>query len=343
MKENKFKKILIIQTGFIGDVVLTIPLIETIKKNYPQSFLCAVTLKNGKDILLYNPYLDEIIIYEKKSRDKGLINFINLVKKIRRKRFNLAILPHKSLRSVLIAVFSGIKERVGLKKYLAYLFYSKKIPLIKEDQAIERNLRLASALNCALIEKNPHLYLSAKDNEYTDKFLRINSHDYLVGINPGAAWKTKRWVKEGFAEVGNILAKEGKVKIIFFGGPNETSLVKEIMELINFKPIIATGKTTVRQMISLISKCKLYIGNDSGPTHIAASLGIPTVVIFGPTVLEQGFTPRGDKVVILENKSLKCRPCGGHGPDRCKYDTLACMKSISAEEVIRSCKEVIKW
>lgn len=339
-----YKKILVIQTAFIGDVILTTPLLEVIAREFKEAQLSVVVTPQGKEILNGNPDISEIIVYDKKGKDKGIIKFCEMVKKIKAKGFDLSIIPHRSLRSSLLVYLSQIPKRIGFNTSAGSFLLTNKVHYLRNKHEVTRNLDLAQVgLGIKVGERKLNIYLSDKEKDFAKRFLREHNitDDFLVGFAPGSVWATKRWTTEGYAEVGDELSKRYHAKVIIFGSKDDVGIAQEIHNRMKISPIIAAGKTNLKELSALIAQCKLFITNDTAPMHIAMAFNIPTVAIFGPTTLNIGFGPYGEKYVVVECKGLECRPCSLHGPRRCPEKHFACMKEISPQQVISDCQKMV--
>ena len=333
------KKILLIQTAFLGDLILTTPLIKAVKKAFPQSFLCVLLIPETSEVLKNNPYVDKIIVYDKR-KDKSLKTFFSIMKNIKGKNFDLALIPHRSFRSALISYLAKIPQRIGFDSSAGSFLFNQKILYNPKIHEIERNLSLLKEFNFELENKSPQLFPEEKDFNWAKNFLKeagIKENEKIVGVAPGSVWATKRWLKERFAEVADKLISENFAKIIFFGSDDDRSLCEDISSQMKEKPIIAAGKTSILQSSALISFCSLFLSNDTAGMHLAVAQKKPVVAIFGSTVPEFGFFPYGDGHIIIEKK-LYCRPCGIHGKKKCPEKHFDCMKKISVEEVFEAVK-----
>ncbi|MEW6097384.1 MAG: lipopolysaccharide heptosyltransferase II [bacterium] len=338
-------KILVIQTAFIGDVILATPILETVAHEFKDAQLSVVVTPQGKEILDGNPNINEIIVYDKKGEDKGFLNFFDMVKKIKEKKFDIAIIPHRYLRSSLLAYLAKIPTRIGFDTSTGSFLLTNKVPYLKNKHEVERNLDLAQlGLGIRAGERNLSIYLADREKDFAKGFLAsysVVNDDFLIGFAPGAVWATKRWTTEGYAQVGDELSKMYQAKIIIFGSKEDVELADEINTKMKTTPIIAAGKTNLKELSALISKCKLFITNDTAPMHLAMAFKVPTVAIFGPTTLDIGFGPYGENFVVVERKGLKCRPCSLHGPRKCPEKHFACMKEILPQEVILACQKLV--
>ena len=330
------EKILIIQTAFLGDVILTTPLIKAVRKKYPQSQIFFLAIPQTKELLQNNPYLDEIIVYDKKGKEKGFLSFLKLIKTINSIRFDLTFVPHRSLRSALLTYFTRIPQRIGFNKSSGSFLLTKKIKYIQSHSEVRRNLSLLSEEEL-FSEKDflPELFPSEEDFKYVESLFEnwgIQKNEKIVGIAPGSVWETKRWLPERFGQVADSLIEKLGAKVIFLGGKEDEALCIEISKGMKNKPFIAAGTISPLQSAALISRGKVVLSNDTAPMHIAVAMRIPVVAIFGSTVPEFGFAPTGEKDMVIQ-KEVYCRPCGIHGRRRCPEKHFKCMNEITSEEV----------
>ena len=331
-------KILIIQTAFLGDVILCTPLIKATRKLFPHSFISFLLIPQTKNILENNPHLNEIIVYDKKGREKGVKKFFKMVKKIKKRNFDLAIIPHRYLRSALLAYLAKIPQRIGFDKSIGSFLFTKKVTYQNTWHEVERNLSLLSDFNRGLQDKTPELFPTSEDFSYASQLLQdsgVQENDKIVGIAPGSVWATKRWLPERFAEVSDLVIKKVGAKVIFLGSKEDERLCLEIAKPMKEKPVILAGKTNILQSAAIISECKVILSNDSAPVHIASAMNKPVVVIFGSTIPQFGFAPYGEGNIIIKKK-IKCRPCGIHGKNRCPEKHFRCMTEITTQEVFEA-------
>ena len=331
-------RILIIQTAFLGDVILCTPLIKSTRKFFPNSFISFLLIPQTKNIVENNPHLNEIIVYDKKGKEKGLKNFFKMVEKIKKRNFDLAIIPHRYLRCALLAYLAKIPQRIGFDKSIGSFLFTQKVTYQSNWHEVDRNLSLLSDFSHDLLDKTPELFPGPEDYSYASELLHdsgIKENDKIVGVAPGSVWATKRWLSERFAEVSDLIIKEAGAKVIFLGSNEDEKLCSEIGTLMKEKPVVLAGKTNVLQSAAMISKCKVILSNDSAPVHIASAMNKPVVAIFGSTIPEFGFAPCGEGNIIIEKK-MECRPCGIHGKNRCTEKHFKCMTEISTQEVFEA-------
>jgi heptosyltransferase-2 len=333
----RHKRILIIQTAFIGDVILCIPLIKGLRKTFPDSFISFLLIPETKNVLENNPHLSEILVYDKR-KNKGIGSFLQIITRVKQGEFDLAVIPHRSLRSALLAYLSRIPVRIGLDKSTGSFLFTRQVVYNNNVHEVDRNLSLLSDFSSRPKDTSPELFPSSEDFSYARKLLSdsgITEGDKIVCVAPGSVWATKRWLPERFAEVVDLLLREARTKVIFLGSEEDRALCESIAELMTGKPAILAGKTSVLQSAAIASFCKVILSNDSAPVHIASAMKIPVVAIFGSTIPEFGFAPYGVNHVIIQEK-MECRPCGIHGKRKCPKEHFRCMRKITTEEVFQA-------
>lgn len=326
------KRVLIIQTAFLGDVILTLPVVQVLKKENPDwqiDFLC---IPATEILFRHNPLVNKLIVYDKRGSDS-----FSSIKNEVKNNYDVVISPHRSMRSSLIAFFSKAKTRITFDKTSQSFLYTDKIKYVTGIHEIQRNLSLLRPLG--IEEENivkPDLYLSGDEESSIDKFLSaedVRKEDDLIALAPGSVWFTKRYPKEKFAEVLSLL-KNTNLKVFLIGGEADKELGDFLISNSGNKNIINTiGKLNVLESAELIRRCKVLLTNDSAPLHIANSVGTKVISLFGATVPQFGFFPYGKDDVILETEGLKCRPCSIHGGDKCPIGTFVCMHNIKEQMV----------
>lgn len=333
----KPKRILIIQTAFLGDVILCTPLIKILRKTFPDSTVSFLLIPETKKALGNNPHLNEILVYDKRKK-KGVGSFLQIMTQIRKRRFDLAVIPHRSLRSALLTYLSGIPQRIGFDRSTGSFLFTRKVVYPLKVHEVDRNLSLLSGFNPHLTDPSPELFPSSEDFSYARKLLLdfgMGEEDRIVGIAPGSVWATKRWLPERFAEVSQLLMRKAGAKVVFLGSEDDQNLCESIASLMTDKPVILAGKTDILQSAATISFCKVVLSNDSAPVHLASAMRRPVVAIFGSTIPELGFAPYGENHLIIEKK-MECRPCGIHGRGKCPQKHFRCMREITTEEVFQA-------
>jgi heptosyltransferase-2 len=337
---HSFNKILVVQTAFLGDVVLTLPLIQCIKKNYPEASIEVVVVPAAANLLENHPAVSAILAFDKRGTDKGMKGFLRLRKRLAANQYDVAFVPHRSLRSALLARLADIPVRIGFDRSSGSHFFNHIVRYRAELHEIERNLSLLDPFGAARLGRElPSIYPSSSDCATIDQLLhecRIGETKGVIAIAPGTIWNTKRWIKERFAEVGKTMSGRGYA-VALIGSREDRELCEEIRQLSGGTNVVnSAGMLTLRQSAELIRRSRVLLSNDSAPMHIAVAVRTPVIAIFGATVPEFGFGPYGERDVVVQTTPLACRPCSIHGTKECPIKTFDCMNNITVEKVIQT-------
>ena len=341
----EYKNILVVQTAFLGDVILTLPLVQTLKNVFPDANIDFVAVPRAAHVLRSHPDIRQTIVYDKRGSDAGIAGLLRMRRTLRANTYGLALVPHRSLRSAVLVAAASIPRRIGFNASAGRFLFTDTVRYEKSLHEVDRNARLLDPLNIVAGSKDfPHLYPSREDCAEVDRFLFSqwkNKTRKIIGIAPGTVWNTKRWPTANFIELADRLRSDG-FHIVLVGGEEDTKLCSEICSaMADSSTISAAGKLTVLQSAELIRRCRLLVSNDSAPVHLAVAVQTPVVAIFGATVPEFGFAPYGQHDVVVETKGLSCRPCSIHGGDACPISTFDCMKRIPAYNVYQSIRAVL--
>jgi lipopolysaccharide heptosyltransferase II len=334
------QRILIVEVNWAGDVLFSTPFIRCLKENYPQAYLACLAVPRVKEILQNNPYLDEVIVFDEQGRDKGFWSKIAIIAELKKRRFDSVFLLHRSTTRTFLCALAGIKRRIGYETGKFNPFLTQKVahpdkPLHK----VEYFLQLAQESGLKVSQHNYEFFFSEEDARYISAFLKnsgIDSQEKFCVINPGGNWDLKRWPKENFSRLAEKLQKELRLKVVITGAEKDSALAENISHSLSEKPIVSCGKTTLPQLAALLKRAALVISNDSGPMHIAVSVGTKTIAIFGPTSA-QITGPYGTGEFAVLQKDIGCSvPC---------YNLICkdnrCMKAVTVEEVFEKAKEML--
>ncbi len=276
----------------------------------------------------------------------GFPGFRKQIKILRSHRYDLAIVPHRSLRSALLVRLAEIPVRIGFSTSAGSFFFTQTVPYDSSSHEVDRNLSLLRAIGITVDGRPfPDLYPNDSDRRIVDDLLSkkkfIVSHQ-TIGIAPGSVWNTKRWLPERFQELIRLLT-DRQCSVVLIGGKDDVALCDAILQSIQNKNVISTaGELTFLQSAELIHRCRVLVSNDSAPMHLALAVRTPVVAIFGPTVPQFGFAPYGTSDTIVEISGLSCRPCSIHGSATCPIKTFDCMVNISAETVLQAVVRVME-
>lgn len=384
------RKNLLIQTAFIGDLLLSIPLARRLRENYPEHELHLLCRHGQGEIFLLTGLVDKIIEVnksQKKSWKKARLEVLS-------NEYNLVISPHESLTTAQLVFQIKAQRKIGFQHWWNFIFYDERIkrPMIFPESI--RQLSLLSSIDTSIkdslysygrnfsIENSFSLDELPKeqDSQYVplwasmslreffsdleDSFVnnRLLAHKEKLSIYsrnvlkmfsefhidrerpilfmaPGSVWGTKRWTIKGYAEVGNEMSRRG-YQVIITGAPVEEEICSELSSLVPGS-VNLVNKCNLFESVLLYIHGSLMVTNDCGAMHLAAVAELPTVSIFGPTVLRFGYRPWQNRALVVQNKELSCRPCGKHGPQKCPLGTHECMTSISSQKVIKAVQKII--
>ncbi len=323
-------RILVIQTAFLGDLVLTTALFRALREKFPDGYIAALAIPTTAAIIENLPEIDKILVHDKKNG--GLKELVRILKAVRRERFDIVISPHRSTRSTLIALYSGAKTRIGYKENELSFFYNRRIERPMHLHEAERILALAGPLGDYDESPRPHLTVTLKEKAYARELMGESPYALVA---PGSAWKTKRWPPDSFGEVVAGLIERG-YRVALIGGPGDREPAEEVVDSVPDTIANLTGRTTLREMTALIAGSALLVCNDSAPIHVASAFETPTVAVFGPTTPEMGFAPLGKRALAIGLPGLSCRPCSDHGGDVCPEKHFACMRQLRPETVLEA-------
>jgi heptosyltransferase-2 len=322
---------LVIQTAFLGDVVLTTPLLSAVAADHGP--VDVVTTPLAAPLLETHPAVRKVIPYDKRGSDRGWIGLRTLARRLKAEQYERAYLPHRSLRTAALGLLARIPSRIGFSGRWSFL-YTEARPKPALGHESDRLLALADKAPGVY---PPQLRPTAEDEQAAAAIMTGE----FVALAPGSIWGSKRWPYYG--ELARQLAEVAPVVVV--GGPDDVGLGEEIRRVAGGgegrrRVVNACGKLTLRQSAALIGQATALITNDSAPLHLATAMGTPVVALFGPTVTEFGFGPLRAGDVALGLDALHCRPCSPHGPPQCPLGHHRCMREITVESVTLAVEEL---
>jgi len=322
--------ILIRATNWIGDAIMTLPALKTIRANFPLARLTVLAQPWVADIFTSNPMVDQVLLYHKKTKHAGLLGMWRLSRELAAHRFDLAILLQNAFEAALLARLAGIPQVAGFSRDARRLLLSHPVrisPEIRKRHQVFYYQHLLSELGLTPSENRLELTLSPEDNNWARDFLHTLPRP-IIGLNPGAAYgPAKCWPAERYGEVARRLKGQCGGSVLVFGTKADQQAAAIIRQRAG-DIIDLTGQTTLAQAMALIDLCQVFITNDSGLMHVAAAQATPLIAIFGSTdAVATG--PFAERVVIVE-KELPCRPCL---KTHCPNQLFTCMNGISTDEV----------
>lgn len=322
-------KFLIIQTAFIGDVILATPIIEKLNHFYPDSQIDFLLRKGNENLLKYHPYITNLLVWDKKN-DKNK-NLFRIIKRIRSKKYDYVINLQRFTSTGIITAFSGGKIKVGFNKNpLSFLFTrSIKHEIGKGKHEIERNIELISEITDNNLF-NPKLFPTDEDYQIVSQY---KMHPYIC-MAPTSVWFTKQFPSDKWIDLIN--KTDHKYHIYLLGGPDDKAACEDIATKSSRNNVInLCGELSLLQTSALMAHATMNYVNDSAPMHIASAMNAPTTAIYCSTVPDFGFGPLSKHAKIVETEEkLSCRPCGLHGFKKCPEGHFNCATTINIEKLL---------
>jgi len=343
-----YKRILLIRIDRIGDVLLTTPAIEAVRRKFPLAHIAVMVQPYAKDIVDGNPYIDEVIVYDKNKQHKSTIAGYFFAQKLKEKKFDVAVIFHPNNRSHIIAFLAGINRRIGYDRNFSFLL-TDKIPHVKQFGEMHESdypLEMLKSLGITGAQEKK-LYMPIKqssENSINSILLSegISADDKIAVFHPGASCYSKIWPAQKFAEVADRIADKLRIKIIIVGGRQKKDITcaNAMKGKMLYGAISLAGKLTVSELASCIKRAAVFVSNDSGPVHIACAIGVPGVVIFGRA--QRGLSPKrwgplGKQNIVL-HKDVGCGDkCLAHNCQK----NFACLNAITVDEVYEAAEKLL--
>ncbi len=339
------RRILVVRLDRIGDVVLSTPVLQALRHQYPHAFIAMMVRPPSQEILAGHPHLNEVIVYEKEGAHRSLWGTMRFAHALRRHAFDTAIILHPSNRSHWIPWLAGIPVRIGYDRKSSWLLTHRSPHQKHEGSQHEAayTLDMLSIFGIRVAEvPRPLITITPRAEQRIDALVTqhgIAATDCVVAIHPSASCISKRWMPERFAQVADRLMTEQETRIFLIAGAEDAAIAQQVAQTMHQPAINVAGQLNLSELAALLRRCRLLISNDSGPVHIAAAVGTPVVDIFGRN--QRGLSPGrwgplGEGHVIL-HKEVGCVTCLAH---HCDIEFL-CLTSLSVEEVYQAASGVL--
>jgi lipopolysaccharide heptosyltransferase I len=346
-------KFLILRLSAVGDVIRTLPAAKALKEHCPSSSITWVVEEASQAFLESQPEVDEVILFPRKRWTQEMKSFRKIwgsigemrrfVKDLRMRKFDVVLDFHGILKSGVLSFLSGSPKRIGYDRMSTkewnFLFSNVKVRLPPERiSRFQRNLLLLKGVGVEVKEPKYSLHIPAEDREYVASFFKASSESFrrpLIAIHPGTSAKAlfKRWIPDRYAQLADRLVRDLKASVLFTWGDGELEGVEGIRKQMKEPSLLGPQTVSLPQLGEVYRHCDLYVGGDTGPMHIASLMGIPAVVIYGPTNPIEN-EPFGNHIKV--RKEVGCNPCHEYS---CRE--LLCMKAISADEVFEATKNML--
>lgn len=319
---------LVIQTSFLGDTVLTTPLLAQLAN---RGAVDVVVTPAAAGVLAHHPAVRRVIVYDKRGADRGIGGLLRMARRLREARYDVAFLAQGSWRSAALALLTRVPTRIGFASSAGRWLYTKRVPYRDDLHHAARLLMLSrpNGREPTPVELRPSLAPADEERAAVDALLAahgVRAGERLVALAPGSVWGTKRWPY--YAELAAALSAGGEARVIVIGSPADSALAASIVTAAP-ATIDATGRLSLLASAELIGRCAVLVTNDSAPMHLGSAMGTPTVALFGPTVPAFGFGPLAPLASVVGLESLPCRPCDRHGPERCPLGHHRCMRELT--------------
>lgn len=348
IRSGKIKRILVTRFQCMGDMIVFIPFLRELRKNFPDSRISVLAEeKLGIKTLKGCPYINEVIPFK---YEKSWLRRLREILRLRRRKLDLFIISSAEAGFAYVGAFIGVKYIVGFDKKIRFgQFRAKEDPSLLDvcvkfdphQNELSQNLKLLSSLGFNNIVRYPEYWLNRSDNSYIQNLLysnlRIPMGKVLVGLHPGSRQPTKHWAAQKFAQLADLLVENFRAEIILIGSCDEVDLSLTISDIMEHKPVILNGRTTIPQLAALMSELSLFICNDSGPMHMAVALGLFVVSLFGPGEVAQWNCYSGLENVTIIRHEISCSPCY-----EISCPSHKCMESITVAEVYEAARKILE-
>lgn len=333
-------KILLVQTSFLGDTILSTPVIAALKKRYPEAELWMMTTPLSSDLVRNDPLIEGVISLDKRNKEKGLPGLLRMSHKLRSMAFDRTYSLHRSYRTALMLWLARIPVRIGCADAKGRFLYHRVKKRNFEQHDVIRNMSILEG-EIDLDPDTMQMRLFASAWSEIDSCLRhvLPPPGSYAVMAPGSAWRTKMWHWQGFREVARHLLGEG-VNVVLLGAESDRTVCAKVAEGL---PIVdLSGKTRIAEAMTIVQNARLMVCNDSMSLHMASAMHIPTVVIFCATSPSFGYGPWKNRAIVIEQENLDCKPCRRHGSVKCPNGTEACMRGPAPERVIAAIRELLE-
>jgi len=335
--------ILVIKLGAVGDVILSSPAFRALRERFPQARITCLTGPSGAPLMHGCPYVDDVVVYDHKGKDRGVRGLGRALMQLRKYHFDKVIDLQNNARSHLLAALCLPRSSYGYRNGKLGLLLTDGI---KDDQPglapVPHQFRILEKLGIAYDEGfRLEMWPRRDDQDFARELLHgqwIDEKDHtIVGINLAASqrWPSKNWPVASMAELCDRLAADG-IRVIITGMEKDRPVARALMTKARSKPGMIVGKTNILQLAALIARCRVFVTPDSAPLHVASAMKVPAIALFGPTSPQRHVPP--GKVCVM-TREMDCRPC--YLP-QCRWGVQACLKDITAYEVYLEIRKILK-
>lgn len=333
------EKILVIQTAFIGDAILTLPMIQKLKSFLQYSEIHVLAIPSTEEIFNASPYVSKTITIDKRGKHKSLSGLFNFIKELKKHNYNRIYSPHRSLRTSFIVMMLGVTETYGFNSSSFKFVYKHLIKYEAQHHEVQRNLDLIGYHDDWKVL--PEVSISESAEEKINLFISGNNlTGNIAAIAPGSIWNTKKYPEIYFKEIIRYFRKKSFF-VVLIGSEKDRTICDNIISEFNDGVVSAAGMFTIVETIGLLKRISIIVSNDSAPTHFAMCANIPALTIYCSTVPGFGFSPYNYGSSFVSLNDLDCKPCGIHGYEKCPINTFVCAFNLKPQMVISKIEGII--
>jgi len=336
------RNILVRSPNWIGDVVMTLPAVAAVRNTLSDAKITVLTKPWVADLFHMCPDVEEVMIFQSPGIHEGLVGKCRLAAEIRERRFDAAVLLQNAVEAAILTYLAGIPVRAGYNSDGRGLLLTHSVRRTKEIRRVHQidyYLEMVKALGFESAGRTVRLHIGGDADAVAGELLKqhgIDKDKPLIGIAPGATYgPAKRWYPDRFARVADRLCEDFGAQVALFGSRADQAVTEEVQRHAGCSLIDIAGRTSLKEAIALIGRCRLFISNDSGLMHVAGALGIPMIAVFGSTN-PVTTSPVGEKSIVV-TKSVSCSPCL---KKECSTD-FRCMELITTDEVYAAAKKLL--
>jgi len=331
-------KILLVQTSFLGDTILSTPVISGLKKIYPDAKIWMMTTQLSSQLVTRDPLLEDVIIFDKRGVDAGFSGLLKIRRTIKSMNFDMVYSLHRSFRTSVLLWMCNIPKRIGFKNARLNSVYHRLCERNPKDHDVIRNLSILSKdISLESLETRLRLFTPQEKDVDADILKIISKFNKYIVMAPGSAWNTKMWHWQGYREAVKYFLNKG-FGVVLMGALSDKTVNDKVS---NGLDVYDSAGKSISDAMYIVKNAKLMICNDSMALHMASAFKVPNVSIFCATSPEFGFAPWENNAIVVEKKDLACKPCHRHGKQTCPNGTDACMNNLSHDEVIEAASKLL--
>lgn len=334
------ERILVIQTAFLGDAILTLPMIEKLHELNPGALIDVIGIPGTKEIFANSPFVNEVLVFEKRGKHKSPAGIYAFAKELKEKGYSKIFSPHRSFRTSLLVWLTQVKETYGFDTASLSFVYKYKIKYRPDYHEVRRLLEIIKPGTGDNEWKIiPRIKENKKTDEKIDDLLK-GITGKIVAIAPGSVWETKKYPAESYSRLAKLLTEEG-YSVVLLGSKEDTGLCSSIAGTSSGSIHSFAGKLTLTESVYLLKKCVLLISNDSAPTHMSLLASTPVLTVYCSTIPAFGFYPYHLNSISVSYDNLSCKPCGIHGLRKCPIGTFECASKVPPESLFEKVKSLL--